>query len=127
MATRRTALRSSASPDWPRCSGASSGHSGVGVTLLCPPNMDTPGYAREVATEPRETAAINGIAKTVDPSEVAREFLRGIERGRFLLLHGMSNRLLYRIGGLWPELFYWIFDGKVAAVRREEVRSDDVH
>ena len=100
---------------------------GVGVTLLCPPNMDTPGYAREVATEPRETAAINGMAKTVDPSEVAREFLRGIERGRFLLLHGMSNRLLYRIGGLWPELFYRIFDGKVAAVRREEVRSDDVH
>lgn len=100
---------------------------GVGVTLLCPPNMDTPGYAREVATEPRETAAINGIAKTVDPSEVARQFLHDIERGRFLVLHGMSNRLLYRIGGLWPELFYRIFDGKVAAVRREEVRSDDVH
>jgi 3-dehydrosphinganine reductase len=100
---------------------------GVGVTLLCPPNMDTPGYAREVATEPRETAAINGIAKTVDPSEVARLFLRDIERGRFLVLHGLSNRLLYRIEGIWPELFYRLFDGKVAAVRREEVRSDATH
>lgn len=99
---------------------------GVGVTLLCPPNMDTPGYAREVATEPRETAAINGMAKTADPSDVARQFVHGIERGRFLVLHGMSNRLLYRIGGLWPELFYWIFDLKIAAVGREGRRSDAV-
>ena len=91
---------------------------GIGVTLLCPPNMDTPGYAREVATEPVETAAINGIARTVAPSEVAREFVRAIERGRFMVLHGSTNKLLYRAHGLWPELFYGLFDSKVSGVRR---------
>lgn len=96
---------------------------GVGVTLACPPNMDTPGYAREVATEPRETAAINGIAKTIQPSVAASEFLRAIERGRFLVLHGASNRILYRAEGLWPELFHRLFDSKVAVARREEVRA----
>ncbi|MHB1135326.1 MAG: SDR family oxidoreductase [Coriobacteriia bacterium] len=97
---------------------------GVGVTLACPPNMDTPGYAREIATEPRETAAINGIAKTIPPSVAASEFLRAIERGRFLVLHGVTNRLLYRAEGIWPELFHRIFDAKVASARRGGVGAD---
>ncbi|MHB8740489.1 MAG: SDR family oxidoreductase [Coriobacteriia bacterium] len=97
---------------------------GVGVTLACPPNMATPGYAREIATEPRETAAINGIAKTIPPSVAASEFLRAIERGKFLVLHGVSNRLLYRAEGIWPELFHRLFDAKVTAAQREGVRAD---
>ena len=97
---------------------------GVRVTLACPPNMDTPGYAREVACEPRETAAINGIAKTIPPSVAAAGFLRAIERGKFLVLHGVTNRLLYRAEGIWPELFYRLFDSKVASARREGVRAD---
>lgn len=97
---------------------------GVGVTLACPPNMDTPGYAREIASEPRETAAINGIAKTIPPSVAASEFLRAIERGKFLVLHGVTNRLLYRAEGIWPELFHGLFDSKVASARRKEVSAD---
>ncbi|MBN2848689.1 MAG: SDR family oxidoreductase [Coriobacteriia bacterium] len=100
---------------------------GVGVTLACPPNMDTPGYAREIATEPRETAAINGIAVTIPPSVAAAKFLHAIERGRFLVLHGATNRLLYRVEGIWPELFHRVFDAKVAAARREGVHADALH
>lgn len=100
---------------------------GIGVTLACPPNMDTPGYARELELEPRETAAINGMAKTVAPSVVASGFLTAIERGRFLVLHGTANRLLYRAEGVWPELFRRVFDAKVSAVRREEVHADVPH
>ncbi len=99
---------------------------GVGVTLACPPNMDTPGYAREIATEPRETAAINGIAKTIPPSVAAAGFLRAIERGRFLVLHGLSNRILYRAEGIWPELFHRVFDDRVSAARREGVSADAI-
>jgi 3-dehydrosphinganine reductase len=91
---------------------------GIGVTLLVPPNMDTPGYARELDLEPPETAAINGIAKTWPPKDVARLFVRGMERDRFLVLAGLTNKLLYRAEGLWPELFFALFDGKVAGVRK---------
>lgn len=96
---------------------------GVGVTLACPPNMDTPGYAREVATQPRETAAINGMARTIPPSLAAAELVRAIERNRFLVVHGVSNRLLYRLEGLWPELFHRVFDSKVAGAQRGEVHA----
>lgn len=92
---------------------------GIGVTLLVPPNIDTPGYAREVLTEPAETKAINGIAKTRSPEEIARLFVRGVERGHFLVLPGLSNKVLYRLEGLWPELFFALFDSKIASVRKE--------
>lgn len=92
---------------------------GIAVTLLVPPNMDTPGYAREIQTEPAETAAINGIAKTRSPEEIAGLFVAGVERGKFLVLPGFTNKLLYRLEGLWPELFFALFDSKVASARKE--------
>lgn len=94
----------------------------IPVTLLVPPNMDTPGYAREIEVEPAETKAINGIAKTRSPEEVARLFVRGVDRGRFLVLPGLSNKLLYRLEGLWPEAFFALFDNRVASARKEVAR-----
>lgn len=96
---------------------------GISVTLACPPNMDTPGYELEVRTQPEETAAINGMAKTVAPSVAAEQFLKGVERRKFLVLHGVSNRLLYRVEGLWPELFYRVFDHTIASVQRKEAQA----
>jgi len=92
---------------------------GIGVTLLVPPNVDTPGYAREVAAEPAETRAINGIARTRSSEEMAALFVRGVERNRFLVLPGFTNKVLYRLEGLWPELFFALFDSKVASARKE--------
>ncbi len=91
---------------------------GIPVTLLVPPNLDTPGYAREIAVEPAETKAINGIARTRSPEAVAQLFIRGVERGDFLVLPGLSNKLLYRVEGLWPELFFGVFDRAVARARK---------
>lgn len=95
----------------------------IGVTLLVPPNVDTPGYAREIAMEPIETKAISGIAKTRSPRDIAALFVRGVDRGHFLVLPGLSNKLLYRLEGLWPELFFALFDSKVAAARKEAARA----
>lgn len=92
---------------------------GIPVTLLVPPNIDTPGYEREIAVEPPETKAINGIARTRTPEEIARLFVKGVERGHFLVLPGITNKLLYRLEGLWPEAFFALFDSKVAGARKE--------
>ena len=100
---------------------------GIGVTLLVPPNMETPGYARELELEPPETAAINGIAKTWPPEAVARQFVRGMERNHFLVLPGVVNKLLYRAEGIWPEAFFALFDSKVAGVRRKGAGADVPH
>lgn len=91
---------------------------GIGVTVLCPPNVDTPGYAREVGIEPPETAAINGGTKTVSPRSMAHELVTAVEKRKFLRVPGVVNGLLYRLKGLWPELFFAVFDHDVASVRK---------
>lgn len=93
---------------------------GISVTVLCPPNVDTPGYAREVSIEPPETAAINGGAKTVAPRVMAEALVSAVERRRFLRIPGVVNGLLYRLKGLWPELFFAVFDRDVASVQKRE-------
>lgn len=97
---------------------------GIGVTVLCPPNVDSPGYAREVAMEPEETAAINGNVKAVPPAMMAATLVRAVERGRFLVVPGLLNGLLYRLKGVFPELFFAVFDADVRKVQR---RAKDVN
>lgn len=96
---------------------------GIGVTVLCPPNVDSPGYARELEIEPAETAAINGNVRAVPPKAMAEVFVSAVEKGTFLVVPGLVNGLLYRLKGVFPELFFAIFDANVAKVRR---RAKDV-
>jgi 3-dehydrosphinganine reductase len=91
---------------------------GIGVTVMCPPNVDTPGYAREIEIEPAETAAINGNVKAVSPRSMAEVFVSAVERGKYLVVPGLMNGLLYRLKGLFPELFFMVFDADVAKVRK---------
>lgn len=93
---------------------------GVGVSVMCPPNVDTPGYARELALEPEETAKINGNVKAASPVAMAHALLRAIERDRYYVLPGFLNKLVFRLKGLVPEAFFYFFDRDVAAVRRAE-------
>jgi len=91
---------------------------GIGVTVLCPPNVDTPGYAREIGIEPAETAAINGSVRAVPPRSMASVLVSAVEKGKFLVVPGLMNGLLYRLKGLWPEVFFAVFDRDVSKVRR---------
>lgn len=91
---------------------------GVGVTLLCPPNVDTPGYRRELLTEPPETTKINGTVRPTTPEAMAEAFVRAVERRRYLVLPKFAHWVLYRLEGLLPEVFFALFDHDVATVRR---------
>ncbi|MEN6430203.1 MAG: SDR family oxidoreductase [Coriobacteriales bacterium] len=93
---------------------------GVGVTVLCPPNVDTPGYAREVRIEPPETAKINGSVTAASPKDMARVFVSAVEKGKYLVIPGFTNKVLYRLKGLWPELFFAVFDHDVRAVHKQQ-------
>ena len=92
---------------------------GVGVSVVCPPNIDTPGYAREVAVEPPETARVNGSTKAVPPREIALLLVDAVDRGRFMVVPGFTNALLGRVNGLAPEVLRAFTDTQVAAARKE--------
>lgn len=98
---------------------------GIGVTVLCPPNIDSPGYAREVAMEPAETAKINGSAKAMSPEAVAARMLRAVEKNEFMVVPGAGNALTSRIKGIAPWLVHAVVDHGIASARKG-VRPDVV-
>lgn len=77
---------------------------GVRVSVLCPPDTDTPGFAVENRTKPPETQAVSAGAKLMTPDDVARALLAGMRRGRFLILPGFDSKLTFFVKRLLPGL-----------------------
>ncbi len=91
---------------------------GVGVSVVCPPDTDTPGLTFEKSLRPAETDKVAGNIAAVPPSVVAEAIVRGVERGRYLIVPGALSKF-YRVlkaNALW--LFFAITDGDVAAARK---------
>jgi len=68
---------------------------GITVSVVYPPNTDTPGFAEENKTKPFETLQVEGTAGLMQPEEVAEAVLRGVERGKIMIIPGLESRLLY--------------------------------
>jgi len=91
---------------------------GVKVSVVCPPDTDTPGLAFEKSLRPSETDKVAGNIAAVAPSAIAEAIVRGVERGTYLIVPGALSKL-YRVlkaNALW--LFFLITDGDVAAARK---------
>lgn len=91
---------------------------GVRVSVVCPPDTDTPGLAFEKSLRPHETEVVAGGIRPVPASTVARAIVRGVERGRYYIIPDAQSRLYFRLKGAWPELFFAIVDGDVRKARR---------
>ena len=79
---------------------------GVKISVLCPPDTQTPGYEEESATKPEETRAIAGKAKILSAEAVADAMLRGVARGTFLIIPGTDGKLTHLAKRFAP----WLVD-----------------
>ena len=68
---------------------------GIGVSVLCPPDTDTPGFALENETKPAETEALSGKVELMTADAVAQALLRGVQRRQFLIIPGRDGRLTH--------------------------------
>ncbi len=73
---------------------------GVTVTVVCPPEVDTPMVAVEEATISPESRALKQSAGVLDPDAVARTIVTGVSRRRFMIVPGARARLLYVLNAL---------------------------
>jgi len=82
----------------------------IGVSVVFPPNMQTPGFDHENTLKPHETKALEGNTSTMSIETVAKEIIKGIERGSYIILPGMEGKLLYRINGWAGGLINYYMD-----------------
>ncbi len=85
----------------------------ITVSVLCPPDVDTPMLEKANKIKPEVTKAISASASIVKPSDVAREVIAGMGRGQFLILPGFGTKYTYFMKRLFPGLVQAIIDGKV--------------
>ncbi|HTP02248.1 MAG TPA: SDR family oxidoreductase [Anaerolineales bacterium] len=95
---------------------------GIRVSVVFPPDMDTPGLANENKTKPFETFAA-GSTKALKPEDVAQSTLRDLKRGRYIILPGSEPRLLYHAMLLIGNGVYPIMDRLVADARKKKQKA----
>jgi 3-dehydrosphinganine reductase len=83
---------------------------GVRLSLVFPPDTDTPQLAWENSIKPPELKALETLAGILSPDEVAEITLRDAARGRYIIVPGMENKLLFRVFDLAGSLSYPILD-----------------
>ncbi|MEV0032778.1 SDR family oxidoreductase [Nocardia sp. NPDC050793] len=97
-------------------------HSGVRVSIVYPPDVDTPQLAAENRTKPSELRAVVGATEIWSADQVAERLIRGVVKGSFVIpCGGTITGLLYGHSILAPGLFR-LFDRRAARARKE-IRS----
>lgn len=91
---------------------------GVGVSLVLPPDTDTPQLAYENQYKPYEIKEVTGEMKTMSPDEVAGAILSGVQKGRYLILPGFESKLLYWLSSVLGAGVYPIVDLIIARAQR---------
>lgn len=90
---------------------------GVGVTIVYPPDTDTPQLTEENRTKPLETRALTAAGGLWTADAVAALTLAGIQRGRFAVTPGFPLTVLAWLHSLLAPILRWHF-ARVAAKAR---------
>jgi 3-dehydrosphinganine reductase len=92
----------------------------ISVSVLCPPDVDTPLLERSNRIKPEETKAISATASLMSADQVAAAMLKGMAREEFMIIPNFGGRFTYVMKRLFPGLVSYIVDSKVAAVRKKQ-------
>ncbi len=96
---------------------------GIGVSIVYPPDTDTPQLVAENRTKPPETKRITAGANLLSADQVARAIVRGLEKRTWLITPGLEMSLLARLHSLVLPGLHWYFDRLVARVQHSK-RND---
>lgn len=98
---------------------------GLRVSIVYPPDTDTPQLAYENQFKPAETTALAGNARPMTAEQVADAILRGVAKGRYLILPGLEGKLLYRLSGVMGPWVYPLLDWLVSRARSESRPAEE--
>ena len=91
---------------------------GVSVTIVYPPDTDTPQLIEENLTKPVETKALTAAGGLWTAEAVARVTLAGVQRGRFAITPGFQLTVLACLHSVIAPVVNWHFDRLARKARR---------
>lgn len=95
----------------------------ISVSVLCPPDTDTPGFEAENATKPAETKAIAGNAKLLNADFVANVVLRGIQREQKMIIPGFDGKMTLILKRFFPRLVDWIMNINIKKAQKKQTTT----
>lgn len=98
----------------------------VKLTILYPPDTDTPQLAEENKIKPPETKAIAGEVKTMSAEAVADCLLKGIAKGKYHVVPGAMGRFTHFMHRHAPWAVRMIIDGELKKFRKKNPDSAPV-
>lgn len=93
---------------------------GIAVSIVYPPDTDTPQLAEENKIKPPETKAIGGSADVMSADTVAKVIVRGLKKRKFTIAPGLSMKLLNIAHRIAAPLLNRYFD---AIVKKTQVKQ----
>jgi 3-dehydrosphinganine reductase len=91
----------------------------INVSVLCPPDTDTPMMQSQGMARPKETIAIAGNAGLKTAEYVAAAMYKGLEKKLFIITPGISGKLIYLIKRLIPALLEALMDRTIRKVQQK--------
>jgi len=81
---------------------------GVTVSVLCPPNTQTPGFDRENLTKPPEVLKTEEKLVPVSAEFVAKKLLQAIPKKRFYIIPTFDGKISHFVSRHFPFVVDWI-------------------
>jgi short-subunit dehydrogenase len=90
----------------------------VRVSVVCPPDTETPALDFERTLRPHATDVISDNVKPIPAEKVAAAIVKAVDRGHYLVIPDALLAFYFRLKGLLPEVFHAIVDSDVRKANR---------
>jgi 3-dehydrosphinganine reductase len=88
------------------------------MSVLYPPDTDTPGFEKENRTKPRECAMMSSKVKLLSARDVAEALVEGMIDRRYAILPGEAG-MVWKMNRYFPALVRWIIDIQYRQARKK--------
>jgi 3-dehydrosphinganine reductase len=92
---------------------------GIGVSVIYPPDTETPMLDYERAHTLPECRALSKNARSITAQRVAAKIVRGIHQNTFEIYFNFESRFIRVLKGLFPGIYYRIVDRIVSSSRKQ--------